>query len=115
MEQFFVHCKKVKLKKKSYILVLALLAAVLPCFAQEGASNIEFVENKGQWDKRVIFKGEMNTGAFFLQRAGFTVLLNNPDDLMKMTEAHHIPLGPDGSKGGAAGGKVAAASTSRST
>jgi hypothetical protein len=26
-------------------------------FAQQGTSNIEFVENKGQWDPRVKFRG----------------------------------------------------------
>ena len=87
-----------------------MIAAAASCFAQEGASNIEFVQNKGQWDSRVNFKGEMNTGAFFLQKTGFTVLLNNPDDLIKMTMSHHIPLKSDPSNGGS-GGKVAAAAS----
>ena len=88
-----------------------MIAAIASCSAQDGVSNIEFVENKGQWDPRVNFKGEMNTGAFFLQKTGFTVLLNNPDDLIKMTQVHHIPLVAGGSNGSAGGGKVAAAST----
>lgn len=51
-------------------------------------SAFEFIENKGQWDSRVQFKGEFPTGAFFLQQKGFTVLLNHPDDLLRLS-AHH--------------------------
>src|SRR6185312_4240134 len=54
-----------------------------------GASNIEFVENKGQWDPRVQFKGDIPNGALFLEKAGFRVLLYNTDDLTAMTAAHH--------------------------
>ncbi|MBN8851844.1 MAG: hypothetical protein BGO55_06060 [Sphingobacteriales bacterium 50-39] len=97
------------MKKNASILVLALIAAVTSCLAQDGASNIEFVENKGQWDSRVNFRGDMNTGAFFLQKTGFTVLLNNPDDLAKMTVAHRHPVGPQASPTGNV--KVAASST----
>ncbi|HEY4205447.1 MAG TPA: PKD domain-containing protein [Puia sp.] len=97
------------MKKNTLILVLALIAAVTACHAQEGASNIEFVENKGQWDSRVNFRGEMNTGSFFLQKAGFTVLLFNTDDLAKMTVAHRAPHGSNTASGNP-GNKVAAAS-----
>ena len=100
MRVFFVHCKKVKLKKRYYIFLLALMAAATSCFAQEEAGNIEFVENKGQWDSRVNFKGEMSTGAFFLQKTGFTVLLYNPSDLQKLALHGAVPPA-----GGWAGGK----------
>lgn len=104
MARFFVHCKKVKLKKRYYIFVLALTVASASCFAQEDAGNIEFVENKGQWDSRVNFRGEMSTGAFFLQKTGFTVLLHNPADLQKLAlhGAHGQPSGRPvtGFKGG---------------
>jgi len=69
------------LKRKTQIVCFLLFAVTLCSKAQDGASNIEFVENKGQWDPRVNFKGDMVTGAFFLQPQGFTVLLHNPDDL----------------------------------
>lgn len=32
--------------------------------------NLEFVENKGQWDKNISFKGELTTGAFVLKPDG---------------------------------------------
>jgi len=56
--------------------------------AQDGSSNLEFVENKGQWDNKVMFKGELNNGAFFLQKQGFTVVLHHPDDIRALTEGH---------------------------
>src|ERR1700722_19108002 len=75
--------------KRGIYIVMGLLAAVVRCFAQDGASNIEFTENKGQWDPRVRFKGELPTGALFLEKKGFSVLLYNADDLTAFTGAHH--------------------------
>lgn len=72
----------------SWIGCLILLAAVFRGHAQVGASNIEFVENKGQWDNAVKFKGEMKVGAFFLGKKGFTVLLHHPDDLAQLNGNH---------------------------
>ncbi|MDP4149113.1 MAG: PKD domain-containing protein [Bacteroidota bacterium] len=68
---------------RTLISCLLLLSAVTRGAAQEVYSSMEFVENKGQWDKRVDFRGEMPAGAFFIQRQGFTVLLHNPDDLQR--------------------------------
>ena len=93
------------MKKGSYIIWILLILTALKCAAQEG-SNIEFVENKGQWDSRVLFKGEIPVGAFFLERGGFSVLLKNPEDLVRMTNAHHGVAGAGRITGGA---KVVAA------
>ena len=57
--------------------------------AQAGASNIEFVENKGQWDSRVKFRGEISNGSLFLEKGGCTVLLYHPDDLARLSEDRH--------------------------
>ena len=62
------------------------------CFAI--ASNMawaqmEFVQNKGQWDEKINYKGDFNTGSFFLENKGFTVLLNNPEDVIKLSERKH--------------------------
>jgi gliding motility-associated-like protein len=96
---------------------------VLRGFAQPGSSNIEFVENKGQWDPRAKFKGELPTGALFLEQKGFSAILYNPDDLGRMTEAHHGVInsstsGPFHGAGpkvvtSAAGGTATGASTDR--
>ncbi len=56
-------------------------------FAQ---SSLEFVENKGQWEKQVQFKGEIPMGSFFIQQKGFTVLMHNEDDMEAiMDPVHH--------------------------
>jgi gliding motility-associated-like protein len=52
-------------------------------------AQMEFVQNKGQWDKRVNYKADFNTGAFFLEKNGFTVLLNKPEDVKTLSEIKH--------------------------
>jgi len=66
------------------------------CAAQDGLSNIEFVQNRGQWDPQVNFKGEVNAGAFFLHKQGFTALLHNPGEWAKINENHGGLTGPAG-------------------
>lgn len=52
---------------------------LLSTFAQ--AQYVEFVQNKGQWDASVLYKGDMGFGEVYLQKTGYTVNLNNADDL----------------------------------
>src|SRR4051812_8922905 len=52
-------------------------------------SNLEFVENRGQWERQVKYKGVMTNGAFFLTEKGFTVVLHNNDDLAAMAAYFH--------------------------
>jgi gliding motility-associated-like protein len=52
-------------------------------------SNLELVENKGQWPSQVKFKAATPTGAFFLQPDGYKILLNNRQDLQELTERSH--------------------------
>lgn len=49
-----------------------------------GAQTMQFTENKGQWDARVKYKGELINGAFFLLNNGYRVALNNMDDLRRI-------------------------------
>jgi len=41
-----------------------VLIAAISTYAQGGPSTFELVENKGQWDDRVQFKGEMLPAIF---------------------------------------------------
>jgi len=77
------------LQKRLLYIVILLIGTVLTGYSQVGASNIEFVENRGQWDSRVRFKGELPNGALFLEKGGFSALLYNTDDLIRINEAHH--------------------------
>ncbi len=50
---------------------------------------MELVENKGQWNKQVNYRGNFNTGAFFIENNGFTVLLHDPKDVQALSEIAH--------------------------
>ena len=58
-------------------------------------AQLQFIENKGQWDNRVNFKSDISTGAIFLQKNGFSVVLHNPDDLKKFSDHMHGNLNTD--------------------
>ncbi len=50
---------------------------------------IQFVENKGQWDATIRYRGEVSNGVFFLQDRGHTILQHNPSDLLRLQAAKH--------------------------
>ncbi|MFY7838811.1 MAG: PKD domain-containing protein [Lacibacter sp.] len=61
-----------------------LLAVPLCSFAQ-----LYFVENKGQWDEQVHFKTEAGNSAFFLTKDGYSILINHPEDYLRLAEFNH--------------------------
>jgi gliding motility-associated-like protein len=67
---------------------IALVATSLATTAQD-YSNIEFVENKGQWDPRIKYKGDVNAGSVFITDKGFTILQHNAEDYAALQEALH--------------------------
>jgi len=73
-------------------LILVLTTFILN--AQNG--NIEFVENKGQWDSRIKFKSDIPAGSFFIRSSGFTVLQHNEQDLKQIQEIAHGYSGTQG-------------------
>ncbi|HVU58039.1 MAG TPA: PKD domain-containing protein [Puia sp.] len=103
---------------RSSLFFLCFTLSVLFCSAQSGYSDLEFVENKGQWDTAIKFRALMSTGAFFLRNGGFSVLLNDTTDLRRIGKlVHGESIHPGGTpgggtSGGSTGAKVAAASTS---
>lgn len=68
----------------SILLITSILFAVKPAHAQ-----ISFIENKGQWNQKINFRSDIESGAFFLEKNGFTVVLNHPGDLQKFSEQIH--------------------------
>ncbi len=75
------------LNRKFTFLLTALIGCSNAIFAQFG--NIEFIENKGQWDNRVMYKSNIPAGAFFIRSNGFTVLQHNEEDLKRVQEIAH--------------------------
>lgn len=72
---------------KSIAFCIAFLALSLLGYCQY--ASLDFVENKGQWEPQVKFKGVLNNGAFFLQEKGFRVLLNHPEDMKHVSAIFH--------------------------
>jgi gliding motility-associated-like protein len=68
-----------------YLLILVLFFSI----TVKAQSYIEFVENKGQWHKDITFKGNINNGAFAIQKTGYRFLLYNNDDLQTMHNYYH--------------------------
>lgn len=54
------------------------------------AQYLEFVQNKGQWDNNIQFKGDFTTGAVALKPdGGYRVMLYNASDLNNITQRIH--------------------------
>ena len=50
---------------------------------------IPFIENKGQWDEKVLYRGEVSNGYVYLRNGGITLLRHDPNDLQKLAERKH--------------------------
>ena len=68
----------------SAVFIVSTLFVASTSFAQ-----MQFIENKGQWDKKVDYRGDLSNGAFFLENKGFTVLLHDGKDLSDLSEWFH--------------------------
>ncbi len=66
--------------------IVCLLLSLLLIAQVSRAQYIQFIENKGQWDNRVNYAGEINGGGFFLEKNGYRVLLTNSDDWEKIAD-----------------------------
>lgn len=78
------------------IIVLSLFTII--ALSANAQSYLEFVENKGQWDEKINFKGELINGAFALQQTGYRLLMYNNEDLKKRNEFFHGHAHSDASK-----------------
>ncbi len=72
------------------VFIVSTLVVAKPAFCQ-----MQFVENKGQWDSKVSYRGDMGSGAFYLEKKGFTVQLHNPEDLHAIFEKYHGHIDKD--------------------
>ncbi|HNU88917.1 MAG TPA: hypothetical protein PKJ94_11520, partial [Ferruginibacter sp.] len=72
-----------KISHPAFFILSALLST------KTATAQIEFIQNKGQWDSRVVYRGDFSTGSFFLENQGFTVLIHNTDDLRNLSDQMH--------------------------
>lgn len=76
-----------KIFKPAQYFILSIITTFF--VAENGFSQIEFIENKGQWNNEVKFMSHTGSGAFYLQQNGFTVAQNNPADIENIKERRH--------------------------
>ncbi len=65
---------------------LPIYLAVLLFFSAlqvDAQPAIRFLENKGQWDEQVLYRGEVSSGYVYLRKGGITMLRQDPNDLRK--------------------------------
>ena len=73
---------------RTHIFILSLIT-ISSFVSQKIFAQVQFIENKGQWDSKVKFKSEAGSGSFFLTEKGFTIVQYNPDDIENIKEKRH--------------------------
>lgn len=75
---------------------LTRLTFLLFCFCvffmlttETAQAQVEFVENKGQWNEQVKFMSKAGDGSFYLRKTGYTVTQYHPDDVTAVTRPGH--------------------------
>lgn len=71
---------------KKLIFITTFLSLSVLTLAQ---GNIEFVENKGQWNSQVLYKGAVSNGDFYIRNGGITMVQYNPADLASVRQLIH--------------------------
>jgi gliding motility-associated-like protein len=75
--------------KKKLFLFFAFLTTLSALYAQSEIGNLEFIENKGQWNSGIRFRANMPNATFYLQKHGFSVLMQNPSDMEALRNSMH--------------------------
>ncbi len=68
--------------------------------AQTESANLEFIENKGQWDPQVILKAEIGNGSMFLSKQGLKIVLHSAEE-MERDRGHIFSTSSDSPHSGA--------------
>ncbi len=78
-----------KVNKFTLIRLLSLFVLLAVTNSVLAQANIEFVENKGQWEKQVLYKGNVSNGDFYIRNGGVTMVQYNPVDLANVLQLMH--------------------------
>ena len=89
------------MKTKYYIPLLLSCLTFYYSYSQSG--NLQFVENKGQWDSRVLYMAQVPAGAIYIHHSGYTIVQHDPKEWEELYEVSH---------GHTAGGEAARMRTS---
>ncbi|MBI3717617.1 MAG: PKD domain-containing protein [Sphingobacteriales bacterium] len=55
----------------------------------QNGSPVQYVENKGQWDPSILYKGDVGNASFYINKKGFSVLIHHPEDYQNILESVH--------------------------
>jgi gliding motility-associated-like protein len=80
--------KKISLFKKQLLSFFILAIVFLNVSAQTEVPNLEFIENKGQWDSHALLKANIGNGSLYFHKKGITVVLHNNAEINKLVAAH---------------------------
>jgi gliding motility-associated-like protein len=82
--------------------IFTLIASLFFSFVYSyGQSNVQFIENKGQWDKQIRFAAEVPAGNVLIHNSGFSIVQRDTTDWAKVYDLVHghtetgQPLNPD--------------------
>lgn len=64
--------------------IAGLVLMLMIGFQGMSQNYLEFVENKGQWDKKILYLANTGVGSIALQSDGYRILLHNEHDLEKI-------------------------------
>ena len=76
---------------------IALICLVVLISGIRVSAQNAFVENKGQWDEKILYKLDLPDGAMFAEKNCLTFNFYNPEDV-KRSHAHHGDLKNDTNK-----------------
>jgi hypothetical protein len=71
---------------KIHTLLFQIILCIVPYL---NYAQISFLENKGQWDEKVLFKSVDQNNSFFLTKDGYTMLLQDAKDARLSAEYTH--------------------------
>ena len=72
------------------MMILLLFSAHIALGQQQtNFTPLNFVENKGQWDQKVLFRSDAGTADIYLKKTGFTFMLFSKEDMHDLYEYMH--------------------------
>ena len=80
--------KKIRLFKQRLFSFILFAITYSHVSAQTEMPNLEFIENKGQWNSQALLKADIGNGSLFFQKKGIKVVLHNEQELGNMINSH---------------------------